>query len=405
MLFQHNFAPVRVALEHRRNPRQPEMETILPRPAQTLSFDVLSMIFSEACCLNSASPIVISAVCRHWREVALGTPTLWSNISTRMIRSKSFLSMFLARSRSAPLDLHIDGQETWIENGEEYTMILKNTERIRCISIRGAVSLLQSSYPNLERLSINFPKPGYPFPPLVQPKWESLHPSLFPRLKVLKVGDVTHSFVKCILTSKLFPQLQELLIPILYSSTWAILPLNGAHNLVSFTMYIHTEPPQMEYLTLPQLRYLKVIENFYKKSKTDIYIDAVNLESIYRPCMPLRMPNVCLALKHPHSVKYLYTTIISEMDHYPSLEELWLDDLFFKDRRSSFLLELPSGISSCPELKVIKFIAWRSDGSEGRDTILSVLQSTPNAVQLSICEPGTLVLPGSTVPRVIPCYC
>lgn len=284
-------------------------------------------------------------------------------------------------------------------------MILNSMERIRSLSIRGPVSLLQSPYPNLERLSINFPRPGHHFEPLVQPDWKSLHPSLFPRLKVLEVGDVTHSFVKSVLTSKLFPQLQELSIPIRHGSSWAALPLNGAHNLVSFTMDFRSTPPEMECLNLPQLRHLKVIEMFYRKGKTDLYIDAVNLESIHRVCMPHHMPTAHLVLKHMHSVKYLYTRIISEMKDYPGLEEFWIDDLFFTDRRSSILLELPSGISSCPGLKGIKFIAPKSDSSEGRNIILSVLQSIPNAVRLSICEPGTLMLPGSTIPGFIPCRC
>lgn len=366
------------------------------------------MIFSEAGCLYSVSPIVISAVCRHWHEVAIGTPTLWSNISPCISQRKLALAMFLARSRRAPLDLHIDDRARgiWIKDGEECDMILNNSERIHCLSIRGPVTLLQwALYPNLERLGINFPKSKCLFTPVVQPDSNSLHPSLFPRLRILEVGDVKHSFVTRILIGKIFPQLQGLSIPLRHNSALGTLPLNGAHNLVSFTVIIHTKPPEMEYLILPQLRHLKVIENTSGKSSTTLYIDAANLESVHRVFMPFQVTTTQLVLNDAHSVKYLCTSIILEMKHYPGLEELWLEDLYFTDRRTLIPLELHSGLSFCPELKVIEFIAPKSNSSEGRDAISSILKVTPKVVRLSVCEPGDLVLPGSIVPMVATCRC
>ncbi|KAJ7817969.1 hypothetical protein B0H13DRAFT_2682990 [Mycena leptocephala] len=59
------------------------------------------------------SPTVLTHVCRRWREIALGTPTLWSAIGTSYydgipLKQKAHLfDLWLKRSRSRPLSLRI----------------------------------------------------------------------------------------------------------------------------------------------------------------------------------------------------------------------------------------------------------------------------------------------------------
>ncbi|KAH9918654.1 uncharacterized protein B0H18DRAFT_662681 [Fomitopsis serialis] len=54
----------------------------------------------------------ISSVCRYWRAIALGTPTLWTNISPGWMDRRQIFSraatMFLERARDLPVDLVVD---------------------------------------------------------------------------------------------------------------------------------------------------------------------------------------------------------------------------------------------------------------------------------------------------------
>ena len=72
-------------------------------------------------CLSSSStsPSVLAAVCRHWREVAIATPRLWTRICVTigdiMYRRRggtfSAVSRSVARSGKCPLDILIDARD------------------------------------------------------------------------------------------------------------------------------------------------------------------------------------------------------------------------------------------------------------------------------------------------------
>ncbi|KAJ3536412.1 hypothetical protein NM688_g6841 [Phlebia brevispora] len=53
-------------------------------------------------------PILVSHVCKHWREVALGNPTLWSVIEFVGQPTLQMNKLFLERARNAPLFISID---------------------------------------------------------------------------------------------------------------------------------------------------------------------------------------------------------------------------------------------------------------------------------------------------------
>ncbi|KAJ7149554.1 hypothetical protein C8R46DRAFT_1125520 [Mycena filopes] len=63
---------------------------------------------------GSTSPVLLSQICRHWREIALSTPRLWRAIKIvirvsggKHPRALDRLTTWLARSADSPLSLHI----------------------------------------------------------------------------------------------------------------------------------------------------------------------------------------------------------------------------------------------------------------------------------------------------------
>lgn len=63
-------------------------------------------------------PLILSAVNRHWRFVALDTAALWTSlcatlgsIGTDSLFDASLLVLYISRSRHAPLDVLIDARD------------------------------------------------------------------------------------------------------------------------------------------------------------------------------------------------------------------------------------------------------------------------------------------------------
>ncbi|KAF8627381.1 hypothetical protein AX17_006196 [Amanita inopinata Kibby_2008] len=94
-----------------------ELETRLERvarsqsPVHRLPSELLSSIFVTAVMGNGENPVMVSTlmlVCRHWAEIALNSPLLWSKITISQHHSLERARRRLERSKSFPLDVMID---------------------------------------------------------------------------------------------------------------------------------------------------------------------------------------------------------------------------------------------------------------------------------------------------------
>jgi hypothetical protein len=53
-------------------------------------------------------PLLVSSICRYWRDVTINTPDIWTNIHISMRRPLKYTLVFLERSKSSLLDITIN---------------------------------------------------------------------------------------------------------------------------------------------------------------------------------------------------------------------------------------------------------------------------------------------------------
>ncbi|KIJ54581.1 hypothetical protein M422DRAFT_240647 [Sphaerobolus stellatus SS14] len=164
----------------------------LTSPVRLLSTELLSAIFAAAVEPESGTqdaPCLVSTlmlVCRHWRDVCIGTPELWCriNISPNEPESLERARRRLARSKAVPLDIFLDfssrssysGQvsktaQAWVSPDQllkTSILLLRPTiARWRTFLLyvpyrpqaNAAMSLCSSAAPLLESLSIQVSNP------------------------------------------------------------------------------------------------------------------------------------------------------------------------------------------------------------------------------------------------------
>ncbi|KAF6753052.1 hypothetical protein DFP72DRAFT_435379 [Ephemerocybe angulata] len=73
--------------------------------------------------------IVVTHVCKSWRETALGCPALWANLT---FISPSFTRVMLQRSRNAPLTIDYSGK---FQHEDLLAEAISHTERLRSVKI------------------------------------------------------------------------------------------------------------------------------------------------------------------------------------------------------------------------------------------------------------------------------
>jgi hypothetical protein len=108
-------------------------------------------------------PLILSHVCRRWRDILLSPnyPSTWAHVYST---PRKFLDLYLQRSRSAELDLHLTGVGKDLID----TVILPNCDRLRQLHVffqsGSQIPDLDFTAPRLRSLTISCPdNPRGPF--------------------------------------------------------------------------------------------------------------------------------------------------------------------------------------------------------------------------------------------------
>jgi hypothetical protein len=109
-------------------------------PIASLPNEILAEIFEAGYLLpRSASPerpyeIVVSQVTRRWRDVATRTPLLWTEVHILPMPAFDLVSLYLARSKSLPIDLRITSADSaGLITGRILRMISAHADRWRSL--------------------------------------------------------------------------------------------------------------------------------------------------------------------------------------------------------------------------------------------------------------------------------
>ncbi|KAL0961137.1 hypothetical protein HGRIS_006109 [Hohenbuehelia grisea] len=143
-------------------------------PSQELLPEILSVIFEIVVAdvfestVSKDSPrqmLALTAVCRHWRDVALATPMLWGYLFCDV--SPQWVEQLLRRSKSSPLRIRsayqyvgLDADLHHLEACSKFALLCEESSRIHQLWLESGqdtdlvMSLLQNSMPNLHSLRL-----------------------------------------------------------------------------------------------------------------------------------------------------------------------------------------------------------------------------------------------------------
>ncbi|KAJ6522129.1 hypothetical protein DFH09DRAFT_1330770 [Mycena vulgaris] len=184
-------------------------------PVITLPNEITSEIFIHALDLpslntQSPAPTVLAQVCRHWRNIALSLPMLWSTISLKIARKTLenrliMANTWLDRSGTHPLSItfnHGPDDHGVTSPGVKFAQFLLEISRhffrlkhleVGVTLIGPSLQLVQSRMPQLTHLALWMDRLHTPDAPVV------ISPETFPLLRSLELHHF-HPF-----TSVIFP--------------------------------------------------------------------------------------------------------------------------------------------------------------------------------------------------------
>ncbi len=229
---------------------------------------------------NNTKPLLSHThVCRYWRDVAIGTPALWTRVHGRHLDQ---MDAFLQRSRPLAVTLFLDGQHQggkWIGPLPECmeSVVRAHSSRLRRLDLsilptwHNVVPLLASlPAPQLECLTIMSPLAGSLLRDIVS--WTPLldEASSLRAFGLLPVADWLPSSTFPHLTHLLLyfdPETEELLHPF---DLLRLLSNTPAVEFVHVDLFVYKEPyigswkPPSDPIPLPRLRSLVLSHCPYK---------------------------------------------------------------------------------------------------------------------------------------------
>jgi F-box-like len=119
-----------------------------------LPTELLYKIFSTLACLDYSNPTDVSwirpitAVCSHWRAVALECPRLWSSI---IFSRPSWAAEMLKRSKMAPLAIRADLTYLTPKMVDAVQMALQHVSRIRELHLTASKATMEKLIDNLNQ--------------------------------------------------------------------------------------------------------------------------------------------------------------------------------------------------------------------------------------------------------------
>ncbi|KAK6978002.1 F-box domain-containing protein [Favolaschia claudopus] len=200
------------------------------------------------------SPILLTKICRQWREIALATPMLWRAISLpqgwvvdadRIEAAASAVSLWLSRSGNFPLSLHM------FDHDDALPIILALTphlHRAEHLSFRdanvGHLSVIDIPMPMLRSLCLHFEQGVF-----------TGHPLTFRSLPLLRSVELDDDGVPSVILP--WSQLTSLALKNLYVDVTVSL-LRETPRLVDCTLNFWNRPDQFDFtpLSLPHLKTL-----------------------------------------------------------------------------------------------------------------------------------------------------
>ncbi|KZV87416.1 hypothetical protein EXIGLDRAFT_773679 [Exidia glandulosa HHB12029] len=233
-------------------------------------FDISELVVHHRSRPLATTPFAVAGVCRHWREIALDSAVLWSNIHVTETHGAQLavLRLLLQRSRNAPLDVAF--QPISLDagyRGEIIRTLITSTSRWRTAQLQtltyealsATLSLLELPTPLLERVEIYNSRGIYsPFSVLDSPSNRRLLPYA-PRLRTVDVNSgpaistlprASYPSLRCLKWSA--PGLDHLW-NLLKSANLTLEILDLRSPIVPVTSLSPTAPPNLSALALPNL--------------------------------------------------------------------------------------------------------------------------------------------------------
>ncbi|KAJ7921445.1 hypothetical protein B0H13DRAFT_149218 [Mycena leptocephala] len=198
-----------------------------------------------------AAPLLLTQICRQWREICLDTPDLWASIAFGKTGSIELLKTWLSRTRNRPLTVFLRSRdetraEQLMEAVKPYCAQWQNVRFDLPLSAH--LQLNMSAFPRLERLALTCPMQGL--------RSGTRVPIIFrdaPLLRDAEISDLLHDQVDLPLE-----QLTTCHFNTLFNATQIIATLQRCLNIIELSCRAMPGDAQTPPVELHSLRSLEI---------------------------------------------------------------------------------------------------------------------------------------------------